>query len=149
MRLDGWEMGKEEYMATAEIIQIQKKLEAQFICSACGADRGCNCNAPAIERALAAQERRRVAERERRKNTSKNNNRVVHGEQVVAEAWGQLRRASDTVKTALETLLELKDRVEPTMRRECLAVIDAALDSLTRLRHGLIEGEIHEPSRSG
>jgi hypothetical protein len=33
---------------SAEIVQFQKKQE--FICSACGADRGCNCNAPAVEK---------------------------------------------------------------------------------------------------
>jgi hypothetical protein len=35
---------------TAAIVQFQKQEEAQFICTACGADRGCKCDAPAIEK---------------------------------------------------------------------------------------------------
>ena len=35
---------------SAEIVQFQKKQDAKFICSACGADRGCDCNAPAVEK---------------------------------------------------------------------------------------------------
>jgi hypothetical protein len=34
----------------AQIIQMQRKPEARFACSACGADRGCDCNAPAVEK---------------------------------------------------------------------------------------------------
>jgi len=59
-----------------------EKEEAKFQCSACGADRGCNCNALAvdkIEKALTAQERRRVAEKERREKAKENNGRVDHG----------------------------------------------------------------------
>jgi hypothetical protein len=47
--------------ATAEIIQLRKKEEAKFICSACGADRGCNCNAPAVEKAARIVEQQRQA----------------------------------------------------------------------------------------
>jgi hypothetical protein len=45
--------------ATAEVIQFQKKQEAKFVCSACGADRGCQCNAPAVEKVAAEMERQR------------------------------------------------------------------------------------------
>jgi DNA-binding Lrp family transcriptional regulator len=41
---------------TATIVQLQKKQEAQFLCSACGADRSCNCNAPAIPKGQQAIE---------------------------------------------------------------------------------------------
>ena len=37
-----------------EVIEVQKQQEAKFLCSACGAERGCNCNAPAIPKAQQA-----------------------------------------------------------------------------------------------
>ena len=39
-----------------EVIEVQKQQEAKFLCSACGAERGCNCNAPAIPKAQQAIE---------------------------------------------------------------------------------------------
>jgi hypothetical protein len=44
---------------TAQIIRLQQKQEARFICSACGAERGCDCNAPAIEKMLHVREQER------------------------------------------------------------------------------------------
>lgn len=49
--------------ATAEIVQFQKKQEVKFMCSACGADRGCDCNAPAVEKLAEMVEQRRKAKR--------------------------------------------------------------------------------------
>ena len=46
----------------AEVIQFQKKQEAKFICSRCGADRDCNCNAPAVEKLAAQREAQRRAD---------------------------------------------------------------------------------------
>jgi hypothetical protein len=43
-------------MPEATVVQFQKKEEAKFICSACGADRGCQCNAPAVPKAVRAAE---------------------------------------------------------------------------------------------
>lgn len=43
-------------MTVAAIVQLQKKQETRFLCSACGADRGCDCNAPALEREAARRE---------------------------------------------------------------------------------------------
>jgi hypothetical protein len=54
----------------AQIIQMQRKPEARFACSACGADRGCDCNAPAVEKLAhkAEQDRKNQrAYRERKK----------------------------------------------------------------------------------
>lgn len=48
-------------MPSAEIVQLEKKQEAKFICSACGADRACDCNAPAVEREAARRELNRHA----------------------------------------------------------------------------------------
>jgi hypothetical protein len=51
-----------------QIVRPHKQEVAQFQCSACGADRGCDCNAPAVEKAnqvLARNERKRMADRER------------------------------------------------------------------------------------
>jgi hypothetical protein len=47
----------------AEIFQFQKNHELKFICSACGADRGCNCNAPAVEKLAELREKQRIADR--------------------------------------------------------------------------------------
>jgi len=52
---------------SAEIVQFQKKQEAKFICSACGADRGCDCNAPAVEKLARMKEQQRSAARDYRK----------------------------------------------------------------------------------
>jgi hypothetical protein len=43
-------------MPEAAVVQFQKKEEAKFICSGCGADRGCQCNAPAVPKAVRAAE---------------------------------------------------------------------------------------------
>jgi hypothetical protein len=51
-------------MRSAAIIQFQKKQEARFLCSACGADRGCDCNAPAVEKLAELKEKHRIAARE-------------------------------------------------------------------------------------
>jgi hypothetical protein len=45
-----------EKTVTATILQLQKKQETQFLCSACGAERSCNCNAPAIPKVQQATE---------------------------------------------------------------------------------------------
>jgi hypothetical protein len=57
----------------AEIIEFQKKQEAKFICSACGADRACNCNAPALEKLaeLKEQNRQRQARHAEKKREQK------------------------------------------------------------------------------
>jgi len=52
----------------AQIIRFTKQ-EAPFVCPACGADRGCDCNAPAIEKLahkVEQQRRNQKAYRERR-----------------------------------------------------------------------------------
>lgn len=44
----------------------QQALQAKYICSACGADRVCNCSAPAIEKLAQKQEQDRQRAREYR-----------------------------------------------------------------------------------
>jgi hypothetical protein len=61
--------------AAQQIIRIQKQ-EAPFICSACGADRGCDCNAPAIEKLAAYRERERQKKIRQRQKANKNNDHV-------------------------------------------------------------------------
>lgn len=39
----------------------QQKQELLYTCSACGADRGCDCNAPAVEKLKTIQENQRAA----------------------------------------------------------------------------------------
>lgn len=62
-------------MAGAAIIQFQKKEEAKWLCSSCGADRDCNCNAPAVERLAEIRERARQEKRQRKK-TKENKDQV-------------------------------------------------------------------------
>jgi hypothetical protein len=57
----------------AEIIHFRHQ-ESPYVCSACGADRGCDCNAPAVERLAAKteQDRKRArAYRERKAAASR------------------------------------------------------------------------------
>jgi len=46
---------------------VRQVKQSQFVCSACGADRACDCNAPALERELARKEAHRVVAREHAK----------------------------------------------------------------------------------
>jgi hypothetical protein len=47
---------------TAQYEIVQTKKESEFVCSACGADRACDCNAPALEREAARRELHRQAQ---------------------------------------------------------------------------------------
>jgi hypothetical protein len=71
----------------ASIIQFQKKQESEFICSACGADRACDCNAPALEREAARLEldRQRAAKYREKKRQRKQQPRNATGEVVTVE----------------------------------------------------------------
>ena len=63
---------------TATLFQFQKREKAKFICSACGADRGCNCNAPAIEKLAQKQEQDRQRSREYRARKAEENQQSRH-----------------------------------------------------------------------
>lgn len=70
---------------TAEIVRLQTKQEAKFMCSACGEDRACDCNAPAVEKLAAQREltRQRVAKHRKKKNEQKQqSSNVTEGQQV-------------------------------------------------------------------
>ena len=79
---------------TAAIVQFQKKEDAQFICSACGADRGCNCSAPAVEKLAAMKEDQRKRNREsmQRKRAEESTARVRTHDPVVE---GEARKAEN------------------------------------------------------
>jgi hypothetical protein len=62
---------------SAEIVQFQKKQQAKFICSACGAERGCDCNAPAVEKLAELKEKNRTAARESMRRKRQQNQRAV------------------------------------------------------------------------
>jgi hypothetical protein len=64
--------------AQAAIVQLQKKEEAKFICSACGADRGCDCNAPAIEKLAQKQEQDRQRAKAYRERKAEENQQPRH-----------------------------------------------------------------------
>ncbi len=50
----------------------QQVKQSEYVCSACGADRGCACNAPALERELARKATRSASNR-RAYNAKKSN----------------------------------------------------------------------------
>jgi hypothetical protein len=104
----------------AEIIQFQKKQDAKFICSACGADRGCDCNAPAVEKLaeLREQNRQRQAKHAQKKREQKQQTSNVSAERATgsAEVDIEQRRAKyaalgDTDPTAC--ILSPEDELEP------------------------------------
>lgn len=73
--------------STAEIIQFQKKELSKFYCSACGADRVCNCAAPALEREAAQRElhRQRQAKYRNKKRKQKQQSGDVTEEVITVE----------------------------------------------------------------
>jgi hypothetical protein len=94
---------------TCEVIEVQKQQAAKFLCSACGADRGCDCNAPAIEKLAAKmeQDRQRSKASRERKTQQKQQSRHVTGNDVDAEASAEDRKreagASQERGNALES----------------------------------------------
>ncbi len=55
---------------TASIHRLDIRQQSEFVCSACGSARDCNCNAPALNRLAdleAQQEKARIAARERKR----------------------------------------------------------------------------------
>jgi hypothetical protein len=72
---------------TAAIIEFQRKQQAKFMCSACGADRACDCNAPALEREAARREvkRQNVARHREKKRKQKQQSGSATGEVITVE----------------------------------------------------------------
>jgi hypothetical protein len=50
-------------MTLTEIVRLRPQEQAKFQCSACGADRGCDCNAPAVEKLARKAEQDRINQR--------------------------------------------------------------------------------------
>jgi hypothetical protein len=65
-------------MSEAAIELHQKKEEAKFICSACGADRVCNCDAPAVEKLAAKMEQDRQRARKAREKKAEQKQQPRH-----------------------------------------------------------------------
>ena len=83
---------------TAEVIQFQKKQEAKYICSACGADRVCNCAAPAVEKLAdkMEQDRQRARRAYEKKKAEQNQtpSHVRNGNAVDPEEFAERREAA-------------------------------------------------------
>ena len=56
----------------------QQTLQAKYICSACGPDRSCNCNAPAIEKLAQKQEQDRQRAKDYRARKAEENQQSRH-----------------------------------------------------------------------
>jgi hypothetical protein len=82
--------GKREMSAAIVTFPQKVRQELPYRCSACGADRGCDCNAPAIEKAATALARspeksdRAIAKEEgiNRRTVAKARNQLAHGAPV-------------------------------------------------------------------
>jgi hypothetical protein len=68
---------------------VEQLKQSQFICSACGAARDCDCNAPAMKR-LAELEAREAAERERQRQKAKEHREKKKAEQNQESRSGTL-----------------------------------------------------------
>jgi hypothetical protein len=78
----------------------QQQLQAKYICSACGADRGCQCNAPAIEKLAQKQEqdRRRAKAYRERKAEENQQSRHVTEEAPAPKAIDEAQASADEMK---------------------------------------------------
>jgi hypothetical protein len=60
----------------------QHKQESPFLCSACGADRGCDCNAPALERLKEIDQKNREKQRVYRDRMRANNESALRNAHI-------------------------------------------------------------------
>jgi hypothetical protein len=79
----------------ATIVQFQKKEEAKFICSACGADRSCNWNAPAIEKLVQKQEQDRQRAKAYRERKAEENQQPRHVTKELDPELAELRERAN------------------------------------------------------
>jgi hypothetical protein len=142
---------------TAQIVQIRKQ-ESLYTCSACGADRGCDCNAPAIEklRADAAKytnkkERERQRSQARRdaatavadvENTEESRAPALPTRVMIDNGRGGYRRATeeeaDTFFAVAAAIMNpVLDAWEKADKKQRLAFIRLALPEITALIRSL------------
>jgi hypothetical protein len=131
-------------MTAAGVQMMREHPQAEFVCTACGADRSCQCNAPAIpkiERAKAAiaanptkSDRAIAAEigvshETVRKARPTVNELTVEQENELADEWG--RRDSDLYRTGLDgkTRRMPEPREIERDRAECIALYQKVLDA--------------------
>lgn len=85
---------------------VERIKQSEFVCSACGADRDCNCSAPALQRLAELKEKERVKKAKYREKARENNNRV-HGTDGADEAeWAagsEQRWRNSLMNYALDT----------------------------------------------
>jgi hypothetical protein len=121
----------------AQVIRL-KQQEAPYICSACGADRGCDCNAPAVEKLAAYRERERQKKARQRARA-----KAVPGDTNVENTEESGRLAILARRQRADELARLKEEKEAPLRHlretEHLAertVIDALNELDVRRRFG-------------
>jgi hypothetical protein len=104
----------------AEIIEFQKKQEAKFICSACGADRGCDCNAPAVEKLAEKleQDRQRAKRAREKKKTSR---KSINASRDAAILDGIV---AGEVGDCEASIMAAKETEEERDRKECVALAE-------------------------
>jgi hypothetical protein len=141
----------------AEIVQLQKKEAAKFQCSACGADRGCHCNAPAVEKLLEIQQRKREHDRRtyERKKAKENSTPSAGGNSdnwaTKAEALTHWRDSIlshvQEVRHMRETWTEIFDKCEEfEVTQELAEAADRAVAEWTEMAATLRRNSLEEAS---
>jgi hypothetical protein len=121
----------------AEIVQFKKSEEAKFICSACGADRGCNCNAPAVEklatkleqdrqRAKAYRERKNEGKQEPRHVTEHTDDQACHSDVTKAIGGKRKRVETDTAPPATNAASDHLNDADRSRALMWLSITDAS-----------------------
>jgi hypothetical protein len=105
-------MQREVAMGVA-IVQFQKKQEAKFICSACGADRGCNCNAPAVEKLAEKLEQDRQRARKARAKAKESKKSTTASRDDFR--WNEPLDPDETRAERAPIQFKLLEQVKPTI----------------------------------
>jgi hypothetical protein len=128
-------------MTRAEIVQLRPQEQVKFQCSACGADRGCDCNAPAIEKLAAKQEqdRQRAKAYRDRKAASRDAPVDILEDSPAASADRMRAKFADADDTPFEGIECEGDDEETCWRRGLLyratnAAGEAAYEDWTKFR---------------
>ncbi len=126
------------------VVQMRpQKQELLFRCTACGADRGCDCNAPAIEKMLDNRERERQRGRKRRAKSMTASADVTLEKLQESDLAQQGARSLFLMNcdTARSIAIDYWGPVDAGVIRNCEAVIQRWNELLDRLQKEFSHGE--------
>jgi hypothetical protein len=126
---------------TAQIIRPWQKEEARFLCSACGAERGCDCNAPAVEKlAHKVEQQRRNQKAYRERKAALYNAPAENKEEFDGGYIGRRRVSSEEARFILdanEAIVSARAYTGRATQKDVLAMIDKVIETFTTLRSKL------------